>query len=44
SNPELNENLIELIKEKNLNLLGIIPEDENLIEYSLNGKSILDLP
>jgi len=44
SNPELNENLIELIKEKNLNLLGIIPEDENLIEYSLNEKSILDLP
>lgn len=44
SNPELSENLIELIKEKNLNLLGIIPEDENLIEYSLNEKSILDLP
>lgn len=44
SNPELNENLIELIKERNLNLLGIIPEDENLIEYSLNEKSILDLP
>jgi len=44
SNPELNENLIELIEEKNLNLLGIIPEDENLIEYSLNEKSILDLP
>lgn len=44
SNPELNENLIELIKEKNLNLLGTIPEDENLIEYSLSEKSILDLP
>lgn len=44
SNPEINENLIELIKEKNLNLLGIIPEDESLIEYSLNEKSILELP
>jgi CO dehydrogenase maturation factor len=44
SNLELNENLIELIKEKNLNLLGIIPEDKNLIEYSLNERSILDLP
>lgn len=43
-NGEPNKITRELIKKQNLNLLGTIPEDRILNEYSFNEKSILKLP
>lgn len=43
-NGEPNKITRELIKKQNLNLLGTIPEDKILNEYSFNEKSILKLP
>jgi len=43
-NGELNKTTKELIKKQNLNLLGTIPEDRILNEYSFNEKSIFKLP
>ena len=36
--------LPELIKESGLELLGLVPEDENIRAYDLVGKPIVDLP
>ncbi|TFG16418.1 MAG: hypothetical protein EU531_06535 [Promethearchaeota archaeon] len=36
--------IIEKIQALNFNLLGLIPEDENIIELDLQGKPIIELP
>ena len=34
----------EEINKYNLNLLGVVPMDENIYEYDSNGKPLVDLP
>lgn len=41
---ELDSRLKEYIKEKNLDLLEIIEEDENIYEMDISGKTVFDLP
>ena len=41
---ELAPGIIEEIKAQNLDLLGIIPQDEAVYEYDAEGKPIIDVP
>lgn len=40
---ELPEPILKEVEKSGLELLGTIPSDEQIVEYSLNGKSLLDL-
>lgn len=41
---QLNDGIMEEINKYNLNLLGVVPMDENIYEYDSNGKPLVDLP
>jgi len=41
---DLAPGILEEIKTQNLDLLGIIPQDENVYEYDAEGKPIVDVP
>ena len=41
---KLNDGIMEEINKYNLNLLGVVPMDENIYEYDSNGKPLVDLP
>ena len=41
---QLNNGIMEEINKYNLNLLGVVPMDENIYEYDSNGKPLVDLP
>jgi CO dehydrogenase maturation factor len=41
---EIDSRLKDYIKEKNLDLLGVIGEDKNIYEMDINGKTVFDLP
>ena len=43
-NGQLNDGIMEEINKYNLNLLGVVPMDENIYEYDSNGKPLVDLP
>ena len=43
-NEDLPESIATEVKRTGLELLGAIPHDEGLVEYSLNSKSVLSLP
>ncbi|WP_352407033.1 AAA family ATPase [Acetoanaerobium noterae] len=43
-NGQLNDGIMEEINKYNLNLLGVVPMDENIYEYDSNGKPLIDLP
>ena len=43
-NGQLNYGIMEEINKYNLNLLGVVPMDENIYEYDSNGKPLVDLP
>ena len=43
-NGQLNEGIMEEINKYNLNLLGVVPMDDNIYEYDSNGKPLVDLP
>ncbi len=40
----LNEGIIEEIKKHNLNLIGVIPQDDKVYEYDCNGQATSKLP
>jgi CO dehydrogenase maturation factor len=40
----LNEGIIEEIKQQNLDLLGVLPQDDNIYEYDAAGKPTITLP
>ncbi|MBF0117540.1 MAG: AAA family ATPase [Desulfobacterales bacterium] len=40
----LQENILSMIKEENIELAGIIPDDENVYKYDLKGTPTLNLP
>lgn len=42
--PELKEHLEEIAKEIGIEFLGIIPPSNQIAEYNLEGRSLLDLP
>ena len=37
-------NLIEKIKKLNFELIGLVPEDQNIVNFDLEGKPIINLP
>lgn len=37
-------NLVEKIKKLNFELIGLVPEDQNIINFDMEGKPIIDLP
>ncbi|WP_353106417.1 AAA family ATPase [Acetoanaerobium noterae] len=41
---QLNDGIMEEINKYNLNLLGVVPMDDNIYEYDSNGKPLVDLP
>ncbi|MDR1231634.1 MAG: AAA family ATPase [Spirochaetaceae bacterium] len=41
---ELNEGIVEEIKRQNLDLLGVLPQDDNIYEYDAAGKPTVTLP
>ncbi len=41
---KLNDGIMEEINKYNLNLLGVVPMDENIYEYDSNGKPLVSLP
>ena len=43
-NGQLNDGIMEEINKYNLNLLGVVPMDDNIYEYDSNGKPVVDLP
>ena len=43
-NGQLNDGIMEEINKYNLNLLGVVPMDDNIYEYDSNGKPLVDLP
>ena len=43
-NCQLNDGIMEEINKYNLNLLGVVPMDDNIYEYDSNGKPLVDLP
>ena len=43
-NSELADGVLEEIKAQNLDLLGIIPQDENIYRYDSEGKPTVDVP
>ena len=43
-NGQLNDGIMEEINKYNLNLLGVVPMDDNIYEYDSNGKLLVDLP
>jgi CO dehydrogenase maturation factor len=36
--------IVETVKEQNFELIGLVPEDENIIKFDLEGSPIIDLP
>jgi len=42
--PELGENLTEKVESLGLEFLGIIPNDQTIVSYELEGRSLLELP
>ena len=43
-NGEMNEGTAEEVKNQNLNLLGVIPADDQVYEFDCDGKAIVDIP
>jgi len=43
-NGELAEGMLDEVKAQNLDLLGIIPQDENIYRYDSEGKPTVDVP
>ena len=43
-NGQLNDGIMDEINKYNLNLLGVVPMDDNIYEYDSNGKPLVDLP
>jgi CO dehydrogenase maturation factor len=40
----INDNVLKILKDEDLELIGTIPEDDQVYEYDLNGKPTVNIP